>query len=165
MILVPDELIHDNTYITLHMCHIHNLPKHVKGLKKVICIISTTLLGNMFLHINRIKEKVQQSWLCVYYTECERKGHRFWVNGQTFTQQVHLPPPRSSLIFFCEIWYSGARNSIHRNVGLFLAECMVSNSKILSVKWYFNGFITDTGKSETVSLFTSTVGIRKTPKT
>jgi hypothetical protein len=35
MILVPDEFIYDNMYITPHMCHTHNLPKHVSGLKKV----------------------------------------------------------------------------------------------------------------------------------
>jgi len=38
MILVPDEFIYDNMYITPHMCHTHNLPKHVRGLKKVIHI-------------------------------------------------------------------------------------------------------------------------------
>ena len=67
--------------------------------------------------------------------------------------------------FFVKFDVQGARSSIYRNVGQFLADYMASHSKILFVRRYFNGFITDTGKFETVTSFTSMVGIRKTPTT
>lgn len=100
------------------------------------------LLGiKVFLHMNRIKEKHSTKLVMCLLHRMWGKGRCFcWMNRHILKKFFLFSKPfLKTRDFFGEIWYSGARSSIYRNVGQFLADYIASQNTIRQVilQWIY----------------------------